>query len=213
MLWRNTRGRPLHAPAAFIHRGASQPSPSSRPRDRKQEDSHDRQSHLCHRSGGRFRNHLFHSVCKCISVRRKLERGGSDHPGPLRKHPVRPRNKRRSNLLCRWILRWWLPGTVGRACLPLRVYAGGRSGWPAHRKCRRTLPTVSGQRDLGRERAVRCLLRCLECRPHSKANVLPVNKRGGSATQAVISPWVGHSPIVEYLASDHLAPHLHTQDL
>ena len=43
-----------------------------------------------------------------------------------------------------------LPGTVGRPCLPLRVYAGERSGWPAHRLCRRTLPAVSGQRDLGR---------------------------------------------------------------
>jgi hypothetical protein len=48
---------------------------------------------LCHCSSGRFRNHLFHSIRNCFAVRRNPERGGPDHAGPLRKHPIRPRNK------------------------------------------------------------------------------------------------------------------------
>jgi hypothetical protein len=142
----------------------------------KQEKSHYRQSYLCHRSSGRFCNYLFHSVSNCLIVRRKLERGSPDHPGPLRKQPVRPRNKRRPTLLCQWILRRRLPGAVGRPCFPFRVCAGDRSGWPAHRPCRQTLLAVSGQRDLGGYRAVRCLLRRLERRPSSKANVLTINR-------------------------------------
>jgi hypothetical protein len=42
------------------------------------------------------------------------------------------------------------PAQLGGPGLPLRVRAGGRSGWPAHRPCCRTPPAVSGQRDLGR---------------------------------------------------------------
>src|SRR5262249_13702123 len=61
--------------------------------------------------GGRFRNHL-HSVRNCGAVRRKLERGRPDYSGPLRKHAVRPRNKRRSTLLCQWILRLRLSNAV-----------------------------------------------------------------------------------------------------
>jgi len=86
-----------------------------------------------------------------------------DHPWPLRKHPVWSRNKRWPNLLYRWILRR-LPGAVRRPCLPLRACPGERSGWPAQRPWRRTPRAVSGQRDLGRSRAVRCLLRGLERR-------------------------------------------------
>src|SRR5262245_1992481 len=115
-----------------------------------EEDSHDRQSYLRHRSSGRFRNHLFHAIRNCRAVRRKLERSGPDHAGPLRKHAVRPRNKWGTTLLGQWILRLRLPGAVGWPCLPLRVCAGERSGWPAQRLCRRTPPAVSGQRDLGR---------------------------------------------------------------
>jgi hypothetical protein len=82
------RSRPLNAPAAFH---VSRLSPSNR-KDRKLEDSNDRQAYLRHRFGGRFRNNLFYIVRNCLSVRRKLERGGADHPGPLWKHPVWPRH-------------------------------------------------------------------------------------------------------------------------
>jgi hypothetical protein len=91
---------------------------------------------------------------------------------------------KRPTLLCRWILRLRLPGTVGRPCLPLRICAGERSGWPAHCLCRRTAPAVSGQRDLGRSRAVRSLLGRLE-RRSLKANVLRNGciRTGTSASQ------------------------------
>jgi hypothetical protein len=68
----------------------------------------------------------------------------------LWKHAVRSLNQSGPTLFWQWILRLRLPGAVGWPRLPLRVCAGKRSGWPAHRACRRTPPAVSGRRDLGR---------------------------------------------------------------
>jgi hypothetical protein len=124
-------------------------------------DAHDRQSYLRDRSGGRLRNYWFRSVRDCSAVRRKLERGRPDHPRPLRKHPIWPRNKRRPDVLYWWIL-WRLPGTGGRPGLAFRACPGECSGWPAQRLWDRSARAISGRRDLGRSRAVRCLLRCLE---------------------------------------------------
>jgi hypothetical protein len=39
---------------------------------------------------------------------------------------------------------------LGGRVSPSGYVQGRRSGWPAHRPCGRTPPTVSGQRDLGR---------------------------------------------------------------
>jgi hypothetical protein len=80
------------------------------------------------RSASAIVYHLFHSVRTCPSVRRKLERGGPDHPGPLRKHTVWPRHKRRPTLFAQWILRLRFPGAVGRPCLPLRMQADAVAG-------------------------------------------------------------------------------------
>jgi hypothetical protein len=126
--------------------------------------SHDRQSYLRHSSNRRFCYHLFCSVRNRGAFRRKLERGRPDHPWPLRKHSVGPRNKRRPNLLWRWIILRRLPGAVGRPCLPFRACPGECSSWPAQRIWNRTARAVSGQRDLVRSRAVRCMLRRLERR-------------------------------------------------
>src|SRR5262245_55648554 len=59
-----------------------------------------------------------------------------------------------------------------------RVYASGQGqdecgGWPAQCLWDRTVQSVSGQRDLGRYRAVRCLLWCLERHPLLRAEAWP----------------------------------------
>jgi hypothetical protein len=57
------------------------------------------------------------------------ERSGADHPGPLWKYAVRPRNKPGPTLLWQWLLRLRLPGAVGWPRLPLRyVQANGVAG-------------------------------------------------------------------------------------
>ena len=68
------------------------------------------------------------------------------------------------------------PAQLGGRVSPSGYVQATAVGWPAHRPCRRTLLAVSGQRDLGGYRAVRCLLRRLDRRPSSKANVLTINR-------------------------------------
>jgi hypothetical protein len=133
--------------------------------------------------------HLFHSVRNCRVVRRKLECGGPDHPGPLRKHPVRPRNKPRPTLLCRWILRLRLPRTGGRPCLPFRVCAGERSGWPAHRLCRRSPPAVQGSGTWAGSGPSGVCSGVWNAAP-SKANILTI-KREDQAPPAVYGVQIG----------------------
>jgi hypothetical protein len=106
-------------------------------------------------------NHLFHRARKCGPVRRKLEHGGCDYQRPLRTNPDRPWNKPRSNLFHRWIFRF-LPYSVGRPRFPLGAGTDEGSGWPADRSWDRAVQSVSGQRDVGRYRALRSLLGRLE---------------------------------------------------
>jgi hypothetical protein len=78
----------------------------------------------------------------------------------LRNHSVWPRNKRRSNLLCRGTIRR-LCRSVRRPRLAIRAYPSECSGGAAHCIWDGTTRAVFGQRDLGRSWAVRCLLRCV----------------------------------------------------
>lgn len=121
------------------------------------ENSHDWQSYVRLRSFDRFCNHLFRSARKCGAVRRKLAHGRRDHQRPLRKNQHWPWNKPRPNSFY-----WWLfrspPDSGGWPRFRLGANPDKCSGWPAQRPWDRTVRSVSGQRDVGRSRALRCLL-------------------------------------------------------
>jgi hypothetical protein len=113
------------------------------------------------RSGDRLHNHLVHRAGKCGPVRRKMEHGRRDYERPLRKNPDWYGNKPRPNLFHWWIFRL-SPDSIGRACFRLGPSPDDCSGWPADRSWDRAVQSVSGQRDLGRYRALRSLLGRLE---------------------------------------------------
>ena len=102
------------------------------------EDPHDWQSHVHHRSDGRFRNHLVRPARKCGPLRWKLEHGRRDDPRPLRNHRRWSRNKPRPNSFDRRVFRFLLH-SVGRPRFRLRASQDESNSWPTYRQWNRTV--------------------------------------------------------------------------
>jgi hypothetical protein len=164
---------------------------------RRNEDSHDWQSYVHHHPSCRFCSRLLGGAGTCGQARWKLEHGRRHYPRPLRDHRDWPRNRPRPHFFHRRIFRV-LPDQVGRPRFNLGACPDECRGGPPHRPWERTVRPTSGERDLGRSRALRSLLRRLERRSllipgvvsrACSSRLLMVSCRGSSPCIARGSGW------------------------
>jgi hypothetical protein len=148
----------LASAGALCYDGCSSPAFSVATELHQNEDSYD--SRLRLRSIDRFRDYLFRSA-RNRGPRRRLAYGRRDYTRPLWKNQHWPWNKKRPNLLDRWLVRA-PPDSGGWPHFRLGASSDQCSGGPAHSPWDRAVQPVSGQRDVGRDRPLRCLLGRLE---------------------------------------------------